>query len=48
MQRITTSEPTDDMMEVAIASINGVLALDDDPKEETAETPPEETKEANE
>ena len=34
MQRITTAEPTDDMMEVAIASINGVLALGDEPQEE--------------
>ena len=30
MQRITTSEPTDDMMEVAIASIEGVLAIGDE------------------
>ena len=34
MQRITTSEPSDDMMEVAIASINAVLTIQDGPEEE--------------
>ncbi len=33
MQRITTAEPTDDMLEVAIASLNAVLQ--DGPQEET-------------
>ena len=47
MQRITTSEPTDDMMEVAIASIEGVLALGDDAEKPAAEaeTEPQEAAE---
>lgn len=38
MQRITTAEPADDMMEVAIASINAVLTINDD-AEKPAEKP---------
>ena len=33
MQRITTVEPTDDMIEVAIASVEGVLSIEDGPGE---------------
>ncbi len=45
MQRITTAEPSDDMMEVAIASINAVLTLSPEgetPSETAAEPPQEE------
>ena len=48
MQRITTAEPTDDMMEVAIASINGVLAIGDEPKEAAEQATSEAPKEDNE
>ena len=37
MQRITTAEPEDDMIEVAIASIEGVLAIRDEPEAEGAQ-----------
>ena len=45
MQRITTVEPEDDMIEVAIASIEGVLAIQDDAEETPQEKPAEKSEE---